>query len=1150
MASVLQLRVFLAGRVAVENGDVLIDERLFPGRQGRLVFAYLIVHQGRPVPRDELAEALWGEALPSTWEKALTVIASKLRSLLTESGVDGASALTGAFGCYRLELPDGAWVDVAAASRATQVAEDALGSGDTDTAKREATLAESLLRRPFLPGDDGTWVEETRRDLDCVRVRAMIVLADTSLRLGETSEAAKWAEQVTTLEPFRETGYRRLMDAHVAAGNRAEALRVYERCRRLLADELGAYPSPETDSVYRGLLEGPSVRTAASLAVARPPPEVPRLADLENATSQRGVSVGGPRPLRGRRTFLVLAVLAALGVIGVVAVVLEVSPSRSHRVTAALVAADSLGVFEASGHALADTAVGTGPHGVAVGAGSVWVTNTNDNSVSRIDPKTNAVVQTIDVPDGPEGVAVGGGFVWVADSLANAVSQIDPGTNTVVRSIPVGNGPSDVAFGLGDVWVTDSADRTLVQLDPVTGRASAPLTVEAGADGVAVGFGSVWVTSGSSPGSVARIDPETDVAVKISVGDDPSAIAVGAGAVWVANGEEGTVSRIDASSNRPTGLITVGAGPAGIAASARAIWVSNELGGTLSKLDPATGRVVRTVETGNRPLGLAQTEGGLYVAVRTYGSAHRGGTLRILAPSLTFLGRLDPANVYHLEADQILTMTNDGLTAYRRTGGSDGLQLVPDLATSLPAPTDGGRTYTFQLRHGIRYSTGNLVRPADFRHAIERSLADVNGPGRLFFGGIIGASACTSQQCDLAGGIDADAATNSVTFHLAEPDPNFLYKLAEQSAYAVPASTPLKVPAQKPLPATGPYMLVHVDLAHRIRLIRNPYFHEWSAAAQPPGFPDEIDFKLQGDPHGGGTWQAQEVRAVERGHGDLVLEGVPNSHVREVETRFAAQAHPYRQIDTDYFPLNPRVPPFDDVRVRQALNYALDRRRLAALASPPALPTCQLLPPGLFGYRRYCSYTRNPQPDGRYSGPDLEKAKRLVAASGTAGQTVTIWAYASNPFRRAQGAYVASVLRQLGYRAHLRFTKKLFDELNKPRNKIQLTLNAGWLADYPSPINFFGFLLSCAAARAPNTNNYGRFCDPRLDAQMKRADSMQTSDPRRAEALWHTIDREVADQAPMVFLENERGLDFVSRRVGNYQYNPQWHVLLDQLWVR
>ena len=120
MASGSQLRVFLAGRVAVEANGHVIDEARFPGRQGRLLFAYLVAERGRAVPRDELAEALWENAPPATWEKALTVIASKLRGLLTDSGIDGATALSGAFGCYRLELPEGTWVDVIAAANAAR----------------------------------------------------------------------------------------------------------------------------------------------------------------------------------------------------------------------------------------------------------------------------------------------------------------------------------------------------------------------------------------------------------------------------------------------------------------------------------------------------------------------------------------------------------------------------------------------------------------------------------------------------------------------------------------------------------------------------------------------------------------------------------------------------------------------------------------------------------------------------------------------------------------------------------------------------------------------------------------------------------------------------------------------------------------------
>ena len=176
------------------------------------------------MPRDELAEALWGETPPSTWDKALTGIVSKLRGLLAEQGIDGANALTGAFGCYRLELPEGSWVDVLAAAAAVDEAEAALAAGELDGAKEAAALAASLLRQEFLPGEEGSWVEQKRRELAELRGRAFGALAEASLRSGDAPEAVKWAEQTIALAPFRETGYRRLMEAHVAAGDRAEAL--------------------------------------------------------------------------------------------------------------------------------------------------------------------------------------------------------------------------------------------------------------------------------------------------------------------------------------------------------------------------------------------------------------------------------------------------------------------------------------------------------------------------------------------------------------------------------------------------------------------------------------------------------------------------------------------------------------------------------------------------------------------------------------------------------------------------------------------------------------------------------------------------------------------------------------------------------------
>jgi SARP family transcriptional regulator, regulator of embCAB operon len=169
VAKSLRLKVFLTGRVAVETDGAVIDEAQLGGRQGRLLFAYLVAERSWPVPRDELAEALWGETPPATRDKALTVIASKLRGALTDAGLDGRELLTAAFGCYRLDLPEGTWVDLFAAASGARDVEDALAAGDLERARAAAGSAVSLVRRPFLLGEEGTWddVRGDRQDRSC-----------------------------------------------------------------------------------------------------------------------------------------------------------------------------------------------------------------------------------------------------------------------------------------------------------------------------------------------------------------------------------------------------------------------------------------------------------------------------------------------------------------------------------------------------------------------------------------------------------------------------------------------------------------------------------------------------------------------------------------------------------------------------------------------------------------------------------------------------------------------------------------------------------------------------------------------------------------------------------------------------------------------
>jgi YVTN family beta-propeller protein len=660
------------------------------------------------------------------------------------------------------------------------------------------------------------------------------------------------------------------------------------------------------------------------------------------------------------------------------------------------------------------------------------------------------------------------------------------------------------------------------------------------ADGVAVGYGSVWVTSAST-GSVTRIDARSGRVVEpIGTGTGADAVAVGDQAVWIANSLDGTVTRVDPATNSVRAAIPVGDGPNGIATAAGAVWVSNGLAGTLSRIDPVRDTVVQTVKTGSRPAGVALDSGALFVPVRASGAGHRGGALTILTSSLDLV-HVDPALANHPEEPQVITLTNDGLTGFRRVGGSAGTRLVPDLAVSLPAPTDGGRSYSFQLRPGIHYSTGALVRPQDFRRAIERSL--VLSLSRAYYGGIVGARRCLAaprKPCDLSNGIVTDPASNTVTFHLTSPDRDLLNKLALPAAFAVPAGTPLH--PRGFVPATGPYRIASFDPKRAIRLVRNTRFREWSQAAQPSGFPDVIVERFEG---------AADARVAAALHGsaDLAtnLLSLSPAMLASVRTQHASRLEVNPWQVTWFLVLNTRVAPFNDVRARQALNFALDRKRLSDLATGqgPGQVTCQVLPPNFAGYRRYCPYTAGPSKTGAWSAPDLARARQLIRSSGTSGQAVTVWIPKWIHIGAAAGRYVVSVLEGLGYRARFRFAA---DPYRAGAKLHPQTGFFGWGADFALPASFIDTALTCAVSF--ENGNTAEFCDPAIDREIARAQSLPTSNPEAISRLWAQIDRDITDQAPWVPFANGVKLEVISTRVGNYQYNPQWGTLLDQLWVR
>lgn len=247
-------RIYLTGRVTIESPNGRVEQGAFPGRQGRLAFVHLVLRD-TPVPRSELADLLWAGQPPSSADAALSAVVSRLRGLLRDAGLP-RDTLSAALGCYELRLPPGTWVDVRAAASAVHDAEAALQAEDARTAYGPASVAYHITRRPFLPGEEGPWVEEQRGQLLALHSRAAECLAMVSLSNGEPNIAVALAEELLARDPFREAGYQILMRAHLAAGSRAEALRAYERCRRLLAEELGADPSSETQALHLQVLTG------------------------------------------------------------------------------------------------------------------------------------------------------------------------------------------------------------------------------------------------------------------------------------------------------------------------------------------------------------------------------------------------------------------------------------------------------------------------------------------------------------------------------------------------------------------------------------------------------------------------------------------------------------------------------------------------------------------------------------------------------------------------------------------------------------------------------------------------------------------------------------------------------------------------------
>jgi len=382
-----------------------------------------------------------------------------------------------------------------------------------------------------------------------------------------------------------------------------------------------------------------------------------------------------------------------------------------------------------------------------------------------------------------------------------------------------------------------------------------------------------------------------------------------------------------------------------------------------------------------------------------------------------------------------------------------------------------------------------------------------------------------------------------VTFQLSEPDPGFIYQLGSPEFTIVGGSTgsPHAVGEDpiKPLALTGPYEIDSIDLTTvEIRLTRNPFFKEWSSAARPDGYPDKIVLRGRIDPDA-------QISLIDRGDADISLDDLSGIDLGAVRKASPGRVHDFTFAATRWFFLNTSLAPFNDPRVRKALNLAVDRAKLAA-GDPagPGVATCQLLPPNFPSYRPSC-----PSATGALSStstaPDIASALALVDASGTRGSRVEVWTSAAvNPSQIGAAGSIVDVLNALGYEASLHKVEGDYKaEILDPANRAQIgTLR--WGADFLDPYDFYQ-LFTCDSGYNP-----GRFCDPNIDSMIARAQEIQITDQAAASALWADIDLTISDEFPWVAYANPAGIALVGDRVGNVQLHVKEGLLVDQLWVK
>lgn len=504
--------------------------------------------------------------------------------------------------------------------------------------------------------------------------------------------------------------------------------------------------------------------------------------------------------------------------------------------------------------------------------------------------------------------------------------------------------------------------------------------------------------------------------------------------------------------------------------------------------------------------------------------AKEGGEINVSMTS--FPDYVDPQLSYTLEGWEVLYNTYTPLLTYKHAKGEDGTDIVPGLAKDLPEVSSDGKTYKLTLRPNMKYSDGTPIKASDFTYAIQR-LFKVDSGGSVFYGVIAGADDYADGKADTISGIKTDDATGDITVNLTEPNGTFDHILALPFAAPVPPTTPLdKDATNNPPPSSGPFTITKVDAPHTLTMERNPQFKTVKDAGADEVADAHVDKIIVTQ----NKSNSAQVTGVQQNKIDFMTDPPDADRLPEVKARYGNRFRLEDSINTYYFWMNTQQAPFNDLRVRQAINYAIDPEALNRIFGGRLHPTQQILPPGMPGYEEY----------KLYPGPDVNKAKQLIAEANPADRNITVWTD-DEPDRKRIGEYYHDVLTQLGFNATLKVIAGdvYWTTIGNQTTPDLDTGFADWFQDFPHPDDFFRPLINGKSILPTNGNNFSRVNIPELDAKMDQLLTQQLSDD--VKKGYADLDRSFMEQAIWAPYGNEQFTTFVSDRM---DFDTSYHHLL------